>query len=240
MGFDFEWLTGYDEDDRGCSDYGEYYENYVVEDYSDYYDDSTYDSEDFYDEDSSQSYEFESETSVTYADVSNDNESENQMVYGRHTAFCDVDGVRTPYYGGFANHLFTDDEKAALAEGKLIKVGFNSKANPKVTRFAVGKLGSYEYNGENRYGFIPLFYEHQTFYSGYSSAIDRSATIGKTWHNHEFSYEEVNSILNGETVTFTSYASTGRRKMCECKLVLKDEGGSTKQWLDTVVQYQAS
>ena len=122
----------------------------------------------------------------------------------------------------WGGHMFTDEEVKALLEGKTItfQMQFARSNSYRVS----GSLKKQTYKGHEFYGFMK---DEAPPKEGYASGVwkNKKVSFKKEWGGHQFSEDEVTSLLNDETITFTFKTKSGEDKAVSGKLANQSYNG---------------
>ena len=109
----------------------------------------------------------------------------------------------------WAGHRFTDDEVSKLIAGEEIEIEAKAKSGKTFT--AKGKLGAGEYNGKPTFGFqMSEIVGGKEKATGVHKPTGETVSFNKEWAGHTFTDEEIERLLDGEEISFTAKAKSGK------------------------------
>lgn len=107
----------------------------------------------------------------------------------------------------WGKHTFTDDEIALLLKGKEIAFEYpSSTGEPSIVK---GIFGQSEYKNRTFWGFIKQ--SDSAYASGMHAPTGKEVTFKRIWNGYRFSDEEVQLLLDGESLTISAVSSKGQR-----------------------------
>lgn len=109
----------------------------------------------------------------------------------------------------WANHRFTDEECIALCNGEVIIIDYITKSGRKET--VSGKLDKIEYSGKTFIGFKPNFKPFRT-------TSNSEPHIPKSWCSHNFTLDELEALIRGDSIHIFDAVSSRTGKKFECDL----------------------
>ncbi len=100
----------------------------------------------------------------------------------------------------WGNYKFQEAELEKLLEGEEITIDYPYE-NGRTSKIT-GKLAQDTYKGQTYWGFKPNENQPDDKVSGIYMLTGQEVTFRGTWSGHEFTKEEIEKLLNGETIEF--------------------------------------
>ncbi|WP_195212534.1 DNA topoisomerase [Lactobacillus paragasseri] len=121
----------------------------------------------------------------------------------------------------FSGHRFTDEEIQQLLAGQTIKVNCKSKKGTAI--IVPGKLSEKTYQNKKFWGFSfdvnkIEFPDDGTRTTGIFKPTGQKVTFKNSWSSHKFTDSELQTLLNGETITIECTSKKGTPLSVEGKL----------------------
>lgn len=127
-------------------------------------------------------------------------------------------GKEVSFANGFSTHKYTQTEIERLLNGEQIE--FDYKDNIKI----VGQLGEREKYG---FGLIAHYkFPEKPKAKGILKETGKEVSFNKKFGSHEFNQDEINMLLDGQTISYPAKSKAGKKYTAKVKLIYSVPYGS--------------